>query len=79
MDVYCERIIAVLADRENRMERIMRRDGIGQDEAELRMAAQYDEAFFIDRCDDILVNNGDTEALSAEVRRYYERLVRDER
>lgn len=74
-DVFCERIVAVLADPALRLTRIMKRDGITREEAALRMSAQLDEAFFLTHCDDILYNNGDEKALSGEVRRLYERLV----
>lgn len=75
-DVFCDRIIGVLADPELRLERIVRRDCISREEAALRMSAQYDERFFITYCDDILYNNGTEQELCADVREYYERLVR---
>ena len=74
-EVFCDTVVGVLAEPHIRMERIMQRDGITQEAAQLRMAAQYDEAFFLAHCDDILYNNGDTDALAAGVRRLYERLV----
>jgi dephospho-CoA kinase len=74
-DVYCSRIVGVLANEGLRAERIMSRDGITLDEAQLRMSAQLSEKFFIDRCDDIIYNNGTEQALCAQVRKLFERLV----
>lgn len=74
-DAFCDRIIGVLADPDIRLSRIMTRDGITREEAALRMSAQYDEAFFIACCDDILYNNGTAEELNISVEELYERLV----
>ena len=75
-DVFCHRIIGVLADPAIRRKRIMQRDGLNREEAELRMSAQLSEEFFITHCDDILYNNGSAEAFADAVRDYKERLVR---
>ncbi len=75
-DLFCERIVGVLADAEIRLRRITKRDGISREEAALRMSAQYDERFFLTYCDDILYNNGTEQALSDGVRNLYEGLVR---
>lgn len=76
-DVFCCRILGVLADPEIRKERIMRRDGLSGEEAERRMSAQLSEEFFIAHCDDILYNNDSAEAFRNAVRKYHERLVRE--
>lgn len=75
MEGFCDNVIGVLAEAPIRRERIMARDGISRREAAQRMSAQYDETFFLDRCDDILYNNGSARELSAAVRKLYERLV----
>lgn len=75
-EVYCERVIGVIADQELRLERIIKRDGISSEAAELRMKAQHDERFFIERCDDIIKNDGTVSELLAQVREIDERLVR---
>ena len=74
-DVYCERIVGVVARQELRMERLLSRDRITAREAQLRMSAQFDEGFFLSMCDDILYNNGTREELYTEVRALYERSV----
>ncbi|MBQ7218263.1 MAG: threonylcarbamoyl-AMP synthase [Ruminococcus sp.] len=70
-DVFCEKIICVLSDREKRLERIVRRDNLVKEEAELRMSVQFDERFFIDRSDSIIYNNGSVEELRARVKEVY--------
>ena len=75
MEVYCDRVIGVIADEKLRMERLLTRDGISREEVALRMSAQFDEGFFLRFCDDILYNNGSLEELSEEVDKLYERSV----
>lgn len=54
----CYVVISVLADEETRTERITCRDGITRDEAERRLASQYDEEFFISHSDYVIRNDG---------------------
>ena len=58
----CNRIFAVTAPVEIRVKRLMAREGIGEDYARLRIAAQPDEAYFQARCDTVLVNDFPTKA-----------------
>lgn len=55
---YCTKMIAVTADRDIRTERIMRRDGIDREAALLRINAQKNEQYYIERADIIIRNNG---------------------
>ena len=68
-DRKCALILAVLADREVRLGRIMARDGLTREEALRRMDSQLDEAFFRSHADCILENNGSEESLLAGLRR----------
>ena len=77
-DAYCGTIICVLADRERRITRLTARDGLSRDQIELRMSAQYDEAFFRSLSDAVIENNGTSDDLRAQVAALYERLVADE-
>lgn len=63
MDRLCDVTVAVLAPAETRLARIMARDGIDRDRAVLRMKAQPPDAFYRDRADHILNNDGDVAAL----------------
>ena len=54
----CHMTVAVTAPVETRVQRLMQRDGIPEDYARSRIAAQYDESWFRERCDWILENSG---------------------
>lgn len=53
----CCRTVGLLAPPEVRLRRIMARDGIGEEYARLRIAAQKGEDYYRARCTDILVND----------------------
>ena len=57
-DRECDRIVAVTAEKETRIARIIARDGISRDAAEQRIAVQYDDDFYRKRCDAVIENNG---------------------
>lgn len=52
----CACTVAVLAPAEDRVRRIMARDGISEDYARLRISAQQPDAFYRERCSHILEN-----------------------
>ena len=62
----CSCTVGVLSTRENRLKRIMRREGIGEEYARSRIDAQQDDDFFESRCDYLLRNDGTTEELMQE-------------
>ena len=68
-DKDCNIIISVLSDRENRVRRILARDGISREEAELRIDAQKSDAFFRANSDYIIENNGAPEELRPKVKK----------
>ena len=55
---FCNVTVAVTAPEENRIVRLMKRDNISEEYAKNRIASQHDEAWFRQRCDCILKNNG---------------------
>lgn len=55
----CTATIAVTADRELRIQRIMARDGISREYAELRVDAQKPDSYFAENCDYVIKNNSD--------------------
>lgn len=55
----CYKVIGVLADEDERIKRIIARDNITEQQAKLRMSAQFDNDYFIDNCDYIIYNNGE--------------------
>lgn len=62
-DDFCDVIISVVADADVRKQRIMARDHISEEEADLRMQAQLTEAYFREHSDIVLDNNGTLEVL----------------
>lgn len=55
----CDLVVGVIAPAEVRVRRIMAREGIPEDYARKRVAAQKDEEFFRAHCDYILENSAD--------------------
>ena len=55
----CDFTVAVTAPVEQRIARLMARDGISEDYARSRIAAQHEDAWFRQHCDFILENAGD--------------------
>lgn len=72
---FCHTIVAVLADRDMRKNRIVERDGITAERAEQRMDAQPDDAFYVDRCDYVIRNNGRVSDLHAAVQELIGKIV----
>ena len=62
----CHVTVAVTAPVEARVQRLMQRDGIPEDYARSRIAAQKDESWYRTRCDRVLENNGNFEAFQAK-------------
>ena len=62
----CHVTVAVTAPVEDRVRRLMARDGISEEYARSRIAAQHDEQWFADRCDHILENDGSFDAFATK-------------
>lgn len=75
MEKICYRVIAVLAQRERRIARIIERDSISRDVAESRMARQHDDEFYFSRADYVLYNNGTEEELIASAQLIVDRIL----
>ena len=58
----CNKTVAVLADRDIRLKRIIERDNLTLKEAEIRINAGKDEKFFKENADYVLYNNGNENA-----------------
>ena len=73
----CDRTLAVIAPAENRIRRIMARDGIPEEYARLRIAAQKDDDFYRTHCTDVLVNTSATpEAFQAAALDFFRKIAR---
>ena len=57
----CDTTVAISAPREDRIERLMQRDGISREYAVKRIDAQKPEGYFREKCAYVLENNGTAE------------------
>ena len=72
----CACTVAVLAPAEDRVRRIMARDGISEDYARLRISAQQPDEYYRGKCDCELNNAADTAAaFEMEAREFFQRLI----
>jgi dephospho-CoA kinase len=62
----CDVTVAVTAPVEDRVARLMKRDGITEDYARSRIAAQQDAQWFIDKCDTSLSNDENLDAFATK-------------
>ena len=62
----CDVTVAVTAPAEVRIHRLMARDGITEEYARSRIAAQHDEGWFRDRCTYALENDGTLDAFATK-------------
>lgn len=62
----CSHTVAVTAPLEQRVQRLMARDGISEEYARSRIAAQKDPSWFSERCDTTLVNSGDLQSYTVK-------------
>ena len=60
-DKLCDVTVGVIAPYEIRLERIMKRDGIEEKDARLRLDSQPKDDFFTKKCSYIIKNSGSTE------------------
>jgi len=69
-DDFCEIIISVVSHDDLRQQRIMKRDGLTEEQAVKRMNAQLDKQFYMEHSDFVIKNNKDIShvlAVAAEV------------
>lgn len=67
-DRDCDRVLAVLAEPDIRLSRIMARDSLTREQARERLRAQKPDSFYIQRADAVIYNNGSPEEPAAAVR-----------
>ena len=76
----CRRTVAVLAPAEQRVRRIMARDGIPEEYARLRVQAQKDDEFYRTHCTDTLFNDcADAAAFEDAAYAALHRILKEER
>ena len=77
---YCDTTVAVLAPAEIRTERIMAREGISREYAQMRINSQKNDDFFKENCDRILTNDcKDVSEFENRCRLLFERILGGEK
>jgi dephospho-CoA kinase len=71
----CDATIAVVAPEEVRVRRIMERDGITEEYARARIAAQPPAEYYVQRCDFTLKNDADREEFSRRCDALLDRII----
>ena len=62
----CDVTVAVTAPVEDRVHRLMQRDGISEEYARSRIAAQHSDSWFCENCDHVLENDGKLDAFATK-------------
>ena len=73
----CDHTVAVISDREGRIERIMSRDGITREQAERRIDAQKDDAYYTEKCSHVLKNDSTFEEFENKCRLFFGGLIHE--
>ena len=71
LGAQCDLTVAVVADPEIRVRRLMARDGITEEYARSRVAAQKPASWFAERADLVLENNGDQDSFVQTCQRMF--------
>lgn len=71
----CDYTVGIIAPVEDRVRRLLSRDGITEDYARARIAAQKPDGFYREHCDYILENNGSQETYANQARKLFRELL----
>lgn len=74
-DKLCDKIVVVTAPVDVRLERILSRDNITQEQAISRINAQHEDDFYTKRADFVIVNDKDTQKLSHSAEKVIKELL----
>ncbi len=74
LNALCTATVAVLAPKADRIQRLTARDGISEEYAEKRIAAQHGDHWYREHCDHVLINNSTPDAFTAKCLAFYESL-----
>ncbi|MBE6883232.1 MAG: dephospho-CoA kinase [Ruminococcaceae bacterium] len=75
IDVRCDIIVSVLAEKDIRIDRIIQRDSLTGKEAMQRVNAQHEDSFYTERSNHIIYNNGGFEELTQRTREVFEYIL----
>lgn len=68
-DALCRTVVSVVTPRQQRLARILQRDGITPEAAEARMKNQFEDEYYTARSDFVIRNTGDLRHLEQETER----------
>ncbi|MBR2667665.1 MAG: aminopeptidase [Oscillospiraceae bacterium] len=71
----CDVLVAICAPREERIQRIVAREGISEAYARLRVDAQKPDSFFRDNCDHFLKNDSDEATFAERARALFQTII----
>lgn len=71
----CKATVGIIAPTENRIERLMKREGISREYAALRIAAQKPNEFFEKECDFTASNDGSIEAFYSKCKAIFKEII----
>ena len=71
----CDTTVAITAPLEDRIQRLLERDGISYEHAALRIRAQKPEEYFRRHCDHVLENNGTQEEFHQKCLAFFDNLL----
>lgn len=74
----CAITVGIISDKENRIKRIMTRDGISREYAEMRINAQHPNSYFEEMCGYTLKNNSTEDDFINRCRSFFEEVLQDE-
>ncbi|MBE6765400.1 MAG: dephospho-CoA kinase [Clostridia bacterium] len=77
LDTRCDAVIAVMASRQVRINRIKFRDGLSAHAAHMRVNAQQDDEFYTSRTNYVIYNDGDTESFIKEGEKLIDKILRE--
>lgn len=75
-DRDCDLTVALIADRETRLARIIERDGIERSKAEARVNAQRSDGFYLENCDIVIYNDENIENLEAAAEKVLSEVIK---
>ncbi|MBR2743422.1 MAG: dephospho-CoA kinase [Clostridia bacterium] len=75
-DKLCDAVVCVLADKETRIGRIMKRDNLTREEAERRIGVQQSDEFYISHSDYVVHNDSDPDDARAHTHKVIDTILK---
>lgn len=72
----CKATVGITAPTETRIARLMQREGISREYAELRISAQKPNEYFEENCDYVVSNDGSQESFKTKCKKDFEDIIR---